>query len=158
MEKNKRKNPGKKYRTSAILSIVFGIWFVFLGISFLGVDSSAPMIYFILGLILLILGIYRAIIAQKVYSIDNMIICGVTSLDEISMSSHLSYDKVTRIINKLIQKNIYTDMYINTMTRSIEKRTNNGTSTPVQQVSCPNCHAPTSDKNGVCEFCGASLK
>ena len=123
------------------------------------VFSSGSGFLMLIGSILCIaLGIYSLMRAKKIAIIDNMITGGVTKLDDISFSSHLSYDNVCKIINKLIETGTYTDVYLDLANREVVHKSTNAFANPVQNIICPNCHATTSTQKGVCEYCGASLR
>lgn len=156
----KRKNPAKRQSTSAVLLIVLGAFF---GTSILSAPSEvftsgSGFLLLIVSILCIALGIYNLMRAKKIAIIDNMITGGVTKLDDISFSSHLSYDNVCKIINKLIESGIYTDVYLNLATREVVHKNSNVSVNPVQNITCPNCHATTSTQKGVCEYCGASLQ
>ena len=156
----KRKNPAKKQSTSGVILICVGAIFlptIFSNLSEI-LSTGSGILMLILSLFCIALGIYQIIYAKKIAIIDNMITGGVTKLDEIAFSSHMSYDKVCKIINKLIESGIYTDVYLDLQTRELVHKNAGGFANPVQKITCPNCHATTSTQKGVCEYCGASLQ
>ena len=156
----KRKNPAKKQSTSGVILIAMGAILLPTILSNLSeiLSNGSGIMMLIVSLLCIAFGIYQIMRAKKIAIIDNMITGGVTKLDEIAFSSHMSYDKVCKLINKLIETGTYTDVYLNLQTRELVHKNAGGFTNPVQKITCPNCHATTSTQKGVCEYCGASLQ
>lgn len=162
----------RKYNVWGRLIICAGIiGIIFTIISIIFGKSGSPAralgkVTFRVGMALLILGcacLYlNSLKIKKLMSIYNFVDCGEESINNIVTAMEIPYVKATEYIEKLIKegfiKDVFIkDVFINVSTGQIERRKDKN-SKPVNNVICPNCNASTSDKNGVCEYCGASLK
>lgn len=84
-------------------------------------------------------------------------------MDEIATSLSLSYDTVSKDINKMISQGFWGNAHIDSVTRSIVLPLN-GVNINTQVVKstkeCPNCRAMneiSSLKENKCEYCGTLL-
>lgn len=119
----------------------------------------------VFGVVFAGLGLIRLRNIKNAKICINMIDGGVKSIDDISASCKLSYDKTVGFINKLIQKGVFEGIYVNMEKRTVstkEQKENIQIQTAVAHKSriCQACGAPNSAEavqNGKCEYCGAIL-
>ena len=140
------------------LFFTIGVLVMFSYHEFLPTPIILTLFFYIIGGTLLYLSIRKFSARKRLISVYNLVDCGESSIDKIAVAAQVKYSDAVEAIEKLIKDGYLNNVYVNVATGHVEGRKANADYKPIQNITCPNCHATTSTQKGVCEYCGASLQ
>lgn len=155
---NQKLSRNRYKKNNIICFLLLGIGAIIASFTVFRTDSDIKLIVLVVGILYVIIALVLLRKANTYNTCVNMIDNGERSIDNIAMSCGKSYEETVKIINELIQKNLVSGIHIDMVNRIIATKEDAAKSKADIQITCPNCHATTSTKKGICEYCGASLQ
>lgn len=109
------------------------------------------------------MGIFALFKGKRSKQLMNIVDTGIKSIDELSVSVKLSYDKTLQMLIAMVADGVFDNLYVDALKREIVRKKPEDNAVNNKQYvpkTCPTCGAPNSAEavqSGKCEYCGAQL-